>query len=46
MCDWIICSKRSTHHEVYWGNMYHLCDEHYDLIGKDIEDETLSSNEQ
>jgi hypothetical protein len=44
-CEWVRCYKRATHHEVYWGEVVHLCDEHYELVGKDEDYETLSSNE-
>ena len=43
-CEWHNCKELATHNEVYWGEVRSLCDEHYDLVGKDS-DYDVPSNE-
>jgi len=45
-CTWVLCTKRATNHEVYWGEVQDLCDEHYELVGKDSDYEVSSNHEQ
>jgi len=40
MCEWCGCHKQAVHNEVYWGEVRSLCDEHYQLVGKDSDYET------